>query len=143
MKRAALLVALLTVAVSGCSSPSSTGASSQPAGTALASASQDPPAAGASSSPSSTTSAITPTPATNAAESVGQELGAKIAFYAIAKAAGIDESAKIDALASGICSRIESGKPATVGPWMADTFQLEGDVAAKVALAAIEFACPQ
>jgi hypothetical protein len=76
-------------------------------------------------------------------ESLGHDVGAEIAFYAIAKAAGMDDSAKMDELASGICSRIESGKPATVGSWMADTFRLKGDVAGKVAVAAIVFACPE
>lgn len=70
-------------------------------------------------------------------------MGAKIAYYAVAKAAGMDDSAKMDELASGICSRIESGKPDTVGPWMKDTFQLEGDTAGKVAVTAIEFQCPE
>lgn len=41
------------------------------------------------------------------------------------KQAGLDDSAKMDELASGICSRIESGKADTVGPWMKDTFTLE------------------
>ena len=88
----------------------------------------------------------TPSPtetSTNAAESLGAAIGAKIAFYAIAKTAGVNESAKMDELAGGICSRIESGKPATVGPWMEDAFQLRGDVAARVAIAAIEFQCPE
>ncbi|MDN5769245.1 MAG: hypothetical protein L0H96_26270 [Humibacillus sp.] len=70
-------------------------------------------------------------------------MGAKIAFYAIAKAAGMNDSAKMDDLAKGVCSRIESGKQATVGPWMKETFKLDGDVAAKVAIAAIEIQCPQ
>lgn len=70
-------------------------------------------------------------------------MGAKIAFYAVAKAAGMDDSAKMDELASGICSRIESGKPDEVGPWMKDTFKLDGDVAAKVAVIAIEVQCPE
>ena len=70
-------------------------------------------------------------------------MGAKIAFYAAAKAAGMDDSAKMDELASGICSRIEGGKPGDVGPWMKDTFKLEGDVAAKVAVMAIEVNCPE
>ena len=70
-------------------------------------------------------------------------MGAKIAFYAIAKAAGLNDSAKMDELAAGICSRIESGKPDTVGPWMKDDFQLTGDVAAKVAIAAVASDCPE
>ena len=117
---------------------------SRPLATAAgATASQGPLAVETSSSTSATTPVTTPPAATNAAESLGEALGAKIAFYAIAKAAGMSDSAKIDELASGICRRIESGKPATVGPWMAGTFQLKGDVAAKVAVAAIEFSCPQ
>jgi hypothetical protein len=70
-------------------------------------------------------------------------MGAKIGFYAVAKAAGMTETAKMDELATGICSRIESGQPGDVGPWMKDTFQLEGDVAAKVAVTAIEVQCPE
>jgi hypothetical protein len=76
-------------------------------------------------------------------ESLGEQMGAKIAFYAAAKAAGMTESAKMDELASGICTRIESGEPGAVGPWMKDAFQLEGDVAAKVAVIAIEVHCPE
>ena len=76
-------------------------------------------------------------------EALGEQMGAKIAFYAVAKAAGMDDSAKMDELASGICSRIEASKADAVGPWMKDTFQLEGDVAAKVAVIAIEFQCPE
>lgn len=79
----------------------------------------------------------------NVAESLGEDIGAKIAYYAIAKAAGMNDSARMDELAIGICSRIESGKQATVGPWMKGTFQLEGDVAAKVAITAIKVQCPQ
>ena len=79
----------------------------------------------------------------NAAESLGKEMGAKIAYYAIAKAAGMNESAKMDELASGICSRIRLGKAATVGPWMQDNFHLKGDIAARVAIAAIDFQCPE
>ena len=70
-------------------------------------------------------------------------MGAKIAFYAIAKTAGLNNSDKMDELAAGICSRIESGKPDTVGPWMKDVFQLTGDVAAKVAIAAVTSDCPE
>ena len=70
-------------------------------------------------------------------------MGAKIAFYAIAKAAGMKASAKMDALADGICSRIKSGKPETVGPWLKDAFEINGDVAAKVAIAAITSGCPE
>jgi hypothetical protein len=87
---------------------------------------------------------MTPTAtATNDAESLGEGLGAKIGFYAIAKAAGLNDSAKMDELAAGICSRIESGKPDTVGPWMKEVFQLTGDVAAKVAIAAVTSHCPE
>ncbi|WP_156971507.1 hypothetical protein [Knoellia sinensis] len=77
------------------------------------------------------------------AEDVGKAMGAKIAFYAVAKAAGMSESAKMDELASGTCSRIESGTPGEVGPWLKEEFNLEGDTAAKVAVMAIEFQCPE
>lgn len=70
-------------------------------------------------------------------------MGAKFAFYAVAKAAGMNDSAKMDELAEGICSRIKKGKPDTVGPWMKDTFQLTGDVAAKVAIAGVTSNCPE
>lgn len=97
-----------------------------------------------SSNSTSVTDMKPPTPTgAKAMESVGQALGAKIAFYAIAKAAGLNDSTKMDQLASGICTRIASKEPATVGPWMRDNFRLRGDVAAKVAIAAIEFHCPQ
>lgn len=76
-------------------------------------------------------------------ESVGEALGEKIAFYAIAKAAGMTDSAKMDELASGVCSRIESGDAPTVGQWMEEAFQLTGDGAAAVAVAAIESTCPE
>lgn len=70
-------------------------------------------------------------------------MGSKIVFYAAAKAAGMDDSAKMDELADGICSRIRDGKPTEVGPWMKDDFKLEGDVAAKVATIAIQAVCPE
>jgi hypothetical protein len=97
---------------------------------------------------SSTMGVSTPTKATSTAsskamEAVGEKLAAKIAFYAVAKAAGMNDSAKMDELAKGICGRIEAGKPATVGPWMKNNFHLKGDVAAKVAVAAILFECPK
>lgn len=148
--------ALIVTAVAGCSSTPTTpaiGSTSQPSTTTTpaASATSTSAVGEVSSSPSTTTSdstrtsdSATPTvTGTDAAESLGQEVGAKIAFYAIAKAAGMNESAKMDELAKGICSRIESGKPATVGAWMDDTFQLKGDVAGKVAIAAIVFECPK
>ena len=87
-----------------------------------------------------------PTPtatSTNGAEALGESMGAKIAFYAVAKAAGMNDSAKMDELAEGICSRIEKGKPDTVGQWMKDTFQLTGDTAAKVAIAAVTSDCSE
>ena len=76
-------------------------------------------------------------------EAVGEKLAAKIAYYAVAKAAGMNDSAKMDELAKGICGRIEAGKPSTVGSWMKNDFRLKGDVAAKVAVAAILFECPK
>ncbi|GGB91134.1 hypothetical protein GCM10011314_33720 [Knoellia flava] len=96
-------------------------------------------------SPSPTPSATIPSPTSTdtSVESLGEQMGAKIAFYAVAKAAGMTESAKMDELAAGICSRIGAGKPEDVGPWMKDTFKLEGDVAAKVAVTAIEVQCPE
>lgn len=94
-------------------------------------------------SPSASANGPSPTSTDTSVESLGEEMGAKIAYYAVAKAAGLTESAKMDELASGICSRITSGKPGDVGPWMKDAFQLEGDVAAKVAVVAIEVHCPE
>jgi len=149
MKRLAA-VALLVTVVSGCSSPNTAPsvATSRPlTATTL-------PASGTSSTHvSSNTSSslgatigdstITTATGTNAGESLGRKMGAEIAFYAIAEAAGMNDSAKMDKLAQGICSRIESGKPATVGPWMKNTYQLKGDIAAKVAVGAILFECPQ
>lgn len=79
----------------------------------------------------------------DSAEALGEGLGAKTVFYAVAKAAGMNESAKMDALAEGICSRIKQGQPDTVGQWMKATFQLEGDTAAKVAIAAVASDCPE
>ncbi|WP_344951605.1 hypothetical protein [Terrabacter ginsenosidimutans] len=85
----------------------------------------------------------TSTASSKAMEAVGEKLAAKITFYAVAKAAGMNDSAKMDQPAKGICSRIAAGKPATVGPWMKNDFHLKGDVAAKVAVAAILFECPK
>lgn len=70
-------------------------------------------------------------------------MGAKIAFYAVAKAAGMNDSSKMDDLAEGICSRIKKGQSDTVGQWMKGTFQLTGDTAAKVAIAAVSSVCPE
>ena len=141
MKRLAI-AALVVTAAAGCSSTSTTSptGATPPASTDSSSVSEL-----TSSTPSATTSdSTTPTAtATNEAESVGEGMGAKIAFYAIAKTAGLNDSAKMDQLAAGICSRIESGKPDTVGPWMKDAFQLSGDVAAKVAIAAVTSDCPE
>jgi len=65
-------------------------------------------------------------------------MGAKIAFYAVAKTTGMNDSSKMDELGQGICSRIKAGKPDTVGQWM----KLTGDIAAKVAIAAVTSDCP-
>lgn len=89
------------------------------------------------------TEASTAPTATNEAEAVGEAMGAKIVFYAAAKAAGMNDSATMDDLAAGVCSRIDSGAPESVGQWLEDTFGLTGDVAAAVAVAAIEFQCPE
>lgn len=137
MKRLAV-AALVVISATGCSSaptPSATPTS----------ASSTPTSGSTSLSPNAPTSKR-PTPtatASDKAESVGESMGTKIAFYAIAKAAGMNDSAKMDELADGICSRIKSGKPDTVGPWMKDAFQLNGEVAAKVAVAAITSECPE
>ena len=138
MKRLAV-AALVAIAATGCSSTSTPGA------TPTASASSTPTSGAISLTPSAPTSKrSTPTAAaTNEPESLGQGMGAKIAFYAIAKAAGMNDSAKMDELADGVCSRIKSGKPDTVGPWLKDSFHLNGDVAAKVAIAAITSGCPE
>ena len=140
MKR--LAIAALLVAAAGCSS---TTTSSPTGATPAASAGSSPASGSTSSTPTATTSdSTTPTAtATDDAESLGEGMGAKIGFYAIAKAAGLNDSAKMDELAAGICSRIESGKPDTVGPWLQDDFQLTGDVAAKVAIAAVTSDCPE
>ena len=134
---------LLLAALVGCSSDStpSTGAGATP--TSAASAPTPTPATPTPPTPSASVGSPAPTSTDTSAESLGEQMGAKIAFYAVAKAAGMTESAKMDELASGICSRIESGKPADVGPWVKDTFDLEGDVAAKVAVIAIEVHCPE
>ena len=138
MKRLAV-AALVVISATGCSSTSAPGA------TPTASVGSTPTSGATSLTPSASMSkSSTPTAtATNEAESLGQGMGAKIAFYAIAKAAGMNDSAKMDELADGICSRIKSGKPDTVGPWMKDAFQLNGDVAAKIAVAAITSDCPE
>lgn len=127
----------------GCLALSGCGGESTGAATSAPTSSTSP--ASASPSAFATPSASTASPSATASgiEAAGEQIGAKIAFYAVAKAAGMDESAKMDELASGICSRIESGKPDTVGSWMKDTFDLEGDTAAKVAVIAIEFQCPE
>ncbi|WP_147063487.1 hypothetical protein [Knoellia locipacati] len=126
---------LCCLALSACGSESGDTVSSSPTTTAAA----------PQASPSSTLSTSSPSPTSSAsgAESAGQEMGAKIGFYAVAKAAGMTETAKMDELASGICTRIGSGKAGEVGPWMKDTFGLEGDVAAKVAVITIEVQCPE
>ena len=125
------------LALSACGSDSGDTA---PSGTTAATAT---PQASQSPTPSTSSPSPTPTSTKTSVESLGAEMGARIAFYAVAKAAGMTETAKMDELASGICSRIESGKADTVGPWMKDTFKLEGDVAAKVAVTAIEVQCPE
>lgn len=138
VKRPAI-AALIVIAATGCSSTSTP--NTPPTSTASAT-----PTSGASSlttpsasmSKSSTTATVT-----DEAETLGQGVGTKIAYYAIAKAAGMNDSAKMDELADGTCSRIKSGKADTVGPWVKDAFQLEGDVAAKVAIAAITSQCPE
>lgn len=126
---------LCCLALSACGSES--GGTETPSATTITTAPQ--------ASPSSTPSASSPSPTATASsvESLGKEMGAKIGFYAVAKAVGMTETAKMDELAAGICSRIGSGKAGEVGPWMKDTFQLEGDVAAKVAVIAIEVQCPE
>ena len=133
----AALLCCLTLAACGTESGETTPSSTTSA--------TSPPAASTSPtpSPSPSTSSPSATSTDTSAESLGEEMGAKIAFYAVAKAAGLTEAAKVDELATGICSRIESGKPEDVGPWMKDTFRLEGDVAAKVAVTAIEVQCPE
>ena len=130
-----LITAVLCLSACGGSDPTDSSASSTPAST--------PTSHSALPSPMPSTSSPSPTSTDTSVESLGEEMGAKIAFYAVAKAAGMTESAKMDELAGGICSRIKSGKPGDVGPWMKDTFQLDGDVAAKVAVTAIEVQCPE
>lgn len=58
----------------------------------------------ATPTPSATVSnEVTPSQdSTNAAESLGEDLGAKIAFYAVAKDAGVEDGAKMDELADGV-----------------------------------------
>lgn len=142
MKRLAISAALLVVVAAGCSSPSTTSpTAASPSVSAVPSS-----GSGTTSSTPSATISSSPTPtatSTNGAEALGEGLGAKIAFYAVAKAAGMDDSAKMDELAEGICSRIEKGEPDTVGQWMKDTFQLSGDTAAKVAIAAVTSDCSE
>lgn len=138
-----MLLLLACLALSSCGGESTGAAASD--GTTPTSPAGSSATTAQSPSPSVTPSAssASPTATDTSAESVGEQLGAKIAYYAVAKAAGMDDSAKMDELASGICNRIESGTADTVGPWMKDTFQLEGDVAGKVAAIAIEFQCPE
>ena len=142
MKRLAISAALLVVVAAGCSSPSTTSpTAASPSVSAVPSS-----GSGTTSSTPSATISSSPTPtatSTNGAEALGEGLGAKVAFYAVAKAAGMDDSAKMDELAEGICSRIEKGEPDTVGQWMKDTFQLSGDTAAKVAIAAVTSDCSE
>jgi hypothetical protein len=141
MKRLAI-AALLVAAATGCSSTSNTSST----GATPAESRTSSPVSGVTSSTPSATTSNSPTPtatATNEAESLGEGMGAKIAFYAVAKTTGMDDSAKMDELAQGICSRIKAGKPDTVGQWMKDTFQLTGDIAAKVAIAAVTSDCPE
>ena len=147
MRRWTTAAATIAVAViTGCSSTSSptNNATSRIASapTTSASAGTTPVPRGTSPDPAGD-STVTTSNKPDGAESVGTALGGKIAFYAVAKAAGMNDSAKMDALAEGICTRIKSGNPATVGPWMKDTFELQGDVAAKVAIAAITAECPK
>ena len=134
------LAVLVVIAATGCSSTStssSTGATpAATSGSARASVVATP-------TTSETASPETTPSQTSAAESLGQDIGAKIGFYAVAKAAGMDDSGQMDQLAQGVCGRIESGKQNTVGAWLDDSFQLTGDVAAKVAIAAIAFQCPE
>ena len=140
MKRLAI-AALFVTAATGCSASNTPSSGATPAESNTSS----PASRGTSSTPRATTS-NSPTPpatATNEAESLGEGMGAKIAFYAVAKTAGMSDSAKMDELAQGICSRIKAGKPDTVGQWMKDTFQLTGDIAAKVAIAAVTSDCPE
>ena len=145
MKRTAVAAALLVIAVSGCSSSATSetaGAPQDASPTTVATTSTPSSSAETTAAPSATDGAASTT-GTDTMESVGEALGEKIAFYAIAKAAGMTDSAKMDELASGVCSRIESGDAASVGQWMEETFQLTGDGAAGVAVAAIESTCPE
>lgn len=140
MTRLVIPAILVFAAATGCSSTSTTSST----GATLATTSSSAKASVvATPSASETVSAETTPSQTSAAESLGEDIGAKIGFYAIAKAAGMDDSAKMDQLAEGVCSRIDSGKQNTVGAWLEDSFQLTGDVAAKVAIAAITFQCPE
>lgn len=101
-----------------------------------------------SSTSADPSSSAEPTPEASTAagdtpESVGEAFGGKIFFYAVAKEAGLTDMAAMDELANGICSRITAGEPTTVGPWMKETFNLEGDLAAKVAIVAVQATCPE
>lgn len=74
-------------------------------------------------------------------------LGAKIAYYAAAKAAGITESAKADTLAEELCTRINTDHSAeglkSVGAWLKDAHGLTGNAAALVAVSGVKYQCPQ
>ncbi|WP_156971462.1 hypothetical protein [Knoellia sinensis] len=135
MKHMLLTLAVLATVACACSA--------SPTSSAPASSASTTPTTSVASAASTAAASATPSVSATTPEEVGEALGAKIAFYAVAKAAGMDDSAKMDELASGTCTRIESGKPADVGPWLKDTFQLQSDAAAKVAIAAIEFQCPE
>lgn len=142
-----VVAALVVAAATGCSAYSvtaSTVATTQLAAdapSAKATPSRVPALTPASSPTPDVTTATSST--SNDAKAVGEKSGGKVAFYAVAKAAGMDDSAKMDELARGICDRIESGKPATVGPWMKNAFHLKGDIAARVAVVAILSECPK
>src|SRR4051794_12324314 len=82
---------------------SACGGESSPAAASATPSTTSPASASPSASTSSTGSA-SPSATATTIEAVGEQMGAKIAFYAVAKAAGMDDSAKMDELASGICS---------------------------------------
>ncbi|MDQ2852742.1 MAG: hypothetical protein M3Y49_18790 [Actinomycetota bacterium] len=79
--------------------------------------------------------------------SLGAALGNKIGLYAAARAAGMTSATSIDTLASRLCSRLTADHTPSggskIGPWLANTYNLHGNAAALVAVAAIKADCPQ
>ena len=93
MARLAITATLVIAAATGCSTTPSTSST----GATPATTSPSTTASVVATPTSSETASTETTPSQpSAAESLGQDIGAKIGFYAVAKAAGMDDSAKMD-----------------------------------------------